>query len=487
MLPPGEAPTIKSKYVQLGVNQFRNDYLRDVVSKMPHYNDYLRAHTGDGEVIGNKLEPVPDHVGREIVDLNEVFAAATQKAQFYEIIKKKYITEENEDNDQMQAYMRFYEECQNSGDKNVINARLVNFTGRAQYLYNHRIDVPQSLAIKKYLAWSVNYFPNRLREIVIDSCQMTDEVLENILAGVLAQRPGRIEEERACREGYKKPAGNFYTFVYQHNTLGRRGIEKLRELGKDLLELRLSRVELEQDCLPLIMDVLLEPGRAQFLMKLALTQMNLNDAAIVADLIDLMHVRKHLQYVDLSDNKLSPKLIHDLTSQFVLMKPQLRNINLSYNRLSFADPTSANYKHSDGAVTDLISLARDALILNHINFSGMGIARPQMMELCKALHASQLLMGVHLSDNGITSSIQYTLEILELFDLKLQDMPRRKVDQIDPRYVQKEAQDLERLYENQQQNDDRDRVDIRKNIQIYMRYEYNDAAENKSSKKDKDE
>lgn len=72
--PPGEAPTLKSRYVQVGLNQFRNEYLREVVNAKPEYNDYLRVHAGDGEVISNKMEAVPDIKGRNKTDLNEVFS-----------------------------------------------------------------------------------------------------------------------------------------------------------------------------------------------------------------------------------------------------------------------------------------------------------------------------------------------------------------------------------------------------------------------------
>lgn len=93
LLPAGEAPTLKSKYVQVGINQFKNDYLREVVEKRPQYNDYLRVYIGDGEIISNKIEHVPDEVGRPVVKLDDVFEKQTRQQEFYEIIKKPHMGE----------------------------------------------------------------------------------------------------------------------------------------------------------------------------------------------------------------------------------------------------------------------------------------------------------------------------------------------------------------------------------------------------------
>ena len=49
-------------------------------------------------------------------------------------------------------------------------------------------------------------------------------------------------------------------------------------------------------------------------------------------------------------------------------------------------------------------------------------------------------MGVHLSDNNIGQRMEYFLEVLDVFDMTLSDIPRRRIDEIDPTYVVQEAQ-----------------------------------------------
>lgn len=58
VMPNDETPCVRSKYVTVGNNQWRNEYLREVVTKRPDYNDYLNVHSGDGDFRTNKIEQV---------------------------------------------------------------------------------------------------------------------------------------------------------------------------------------------------------------------------------------------------------------------------------------------------------------------------------------------------------------------------------------------------------------------------------------------
>ena len=79
-LPEGVAPTIKSKYVQIGLNQFRNDYLRLICEKRPDYLDFLRVKIGDGDIRTNKIvEVAENHNREEETNLNKIFKMQTLK------------------------------------------------------------------------------------------------------------------------------------------------------------------------------------------------------------------------------------------------------------------------------------------------------------------------------------------------------------------------------------------------------------------------
>lgn len=113
--------------------------MRTIIEQKPNYNDYLRVYIGDGEIIENRIDTLPDEVGRKVVDLNEVFEKQTRQLAFYESIKKRnYNIELN--NDQMKAFMYYYEHCQKNGIKSVINPRLIHFVNRGYHLFNQVVS-----------------------------------------------------------------------------------------------------------------------------------------------------------------------------------------------------------------------------------------------------------------------------------------------------------------------------------------------------------
>ena len=62
-----------------------------------------------------------------------------------------------------------------------------------------------------------------LREIVIDSCQMSDEVLAEILAGAAAQ----IQPAYSINKFIKPKRQFLWSFVYTNNQFGPKSFEQL--------------------------------------------------------------------------------------------------------------------------------------------------------------------------------------------------------------------------------------------------------------------
>ena len=145
---------------------------------------------------------------------------------------------------------------------------------------------------------------------------------------------------------------------------------------KDLLELRLTNVNFMSHLhLQELMEALLLASNTQYLMKLALTDFNLCNDKIVDTLVDFVHERKHIQFFDITNARLKPRHIYEITLELADKYTQLRDINLSYNQLDFRKEGSDDYEYSASAITNLKTLLDRAKILNHVNFSGMNISK----------------------------------------------------------------------------------------------------------------
>lgn len=105
------------------------------------------------------------------------------------------------------------------------------------------------------------------------------------------------------------------------------------------------------------------------------------------------------------------------------MGDQIRDLNLSYNCLNFDVVGSPEYQHSQNFLDNMFTLFKNAKVLNHLNFSGINMPQEQMVTFCMSMKRAKFLMGVHLSDNGITQNEQYMEEVLQIFDLGLEDIP----------------------------------------------------------------
>lgn len=181
-----------------------------------------------------------------------------------------------------------------------------------------------------------------------------------------------------------------------------------------------------------LLEALQARASAQFLMKLALTDINLGSDRVVEMVVDLVHDRKHIQFFDVRNTRLRPKHIYEVTLELADKYMQLRDINLSYNQLDFRVPGSDDREYSEKTIFNLKALLDRAKILNHVNFSGMNITRSQMLSLCNCMNKCALLMGIHLNDNGINLNDSYFLEVLKVFDLGVTDLPRARLELVDP-------------------------------------------------------
>lgn len=288
--------------------------------------------------------------------------------------------------------------------------------------------------IKNYLI-DVRNFPNlRVREAVFDQCSMTDEVLAHILDGIIGQT--QIDEET------DEPIFPLFTFIYSNNQMGQRSLEKLPMIHGNLVDLKLNNVKFwDSDggfqVLGRFVDFFASPDHSRYLMKLTLSNMDLNSNEIVQSLLELIECKSYLQTINFSWANLSPRNLVALTQGVIGLQNNLRQIDLSYNRLRFrtdlegeeitedmkSRPEFAEHVASVEFVDNITYLMQSGRILNHVNFSGMNFDRPNLIRISESFTQSNLLTAVHMNDNGISSDFTLLLKILELFGLDKHEIP----------------------------------------------------------------
>ena len=102
--------------------------------------------------------------------------------------------------------------------------------------------------------------------------------------------------------------------------------------------------------------------------------MNLRSNLLLTLLSETLLIAKNLILLDISWCQLCPKELASLSMTLTKNGKQMRNLNLSYNRLNFdtskAENEQANqdsYKFMDNIKIFFI----EAVFVNHVNFSGM--------------------------------------------------------------------------------------------------------------------
>lgn len=112
---------------------------------------------------------------------------------------------------------------------------------------------------------------------------------------------------------------------------------------------------------------------SKYLMKLSLTNINLNDQTTVDNLCILFKKKRHLQYLDLSKTCLKPKNLEKISLELMQAFRILRDLNLSYNMLNFNKNCIDEFQASENFIKNIGVLLKKSVILNHVNFSGMEI------------------------------------------------------------------------------------------------------------------
>ena len=192
----------------------------------------------------------------------------------------------------------------------MVNPNSIFFYDRCQYLFDRKISLQEGKAIRRYLELSKDREEARLREIVIDSCQMSDEVLAEILAGAAAQ----VSEKQRVN-GVTQPRRQYlWSFVYTNNTFGIKSLEALKPFAEDLLELRMNNVGF--DALSNLLFQLTEyfsfSDHSPHLMKFALNNVKLAEPRVLENVIDIFSLKPYLQFVDLSWRSMSPRFLEQI-------------------------------------------------------------------------------------------------------------------------------------------------------------------------------
>lgn len=99
-------------------------------------------------------------------NLNHIFVDQTDKVQFYNQAKKRYLSEKERQDLQKTAMMEYYQAC--GSKKNVINASLIQVQNNTYYLCDQNLDLQQAKAVGKFFAFAKHLEDKQVRQMVID-------------------------------------------------------------------------------------------------------------------------------------------------------------------------------------------------------------------------------------------------------------------------------------------------------------------------------
>lgn len=142
-------------------------------------------------------------------------------------------------------------------------------------------------ALKTFLEATAEDPKWQVKRLCIDGCGMQDQQLAHILEGIDAQ------------------GAEIKTFANSNNEMGSKSMDVLVGLVGRLRELQLNNILCGQSQYRRLLDSALLNGVQ--LMKLKLSNVNLNDNGLVDRLVELLKAREILTHLDLSWAKLSPK------------------------------------------------------------------------------------------------------------------------------------------------------------------------------------
>ena len=224
--------------------------------------------------------------------------------------------------------------------------------------------------------------------------------------------------------------------------MGPKSVEIITNLVPLLRELQINNVLCGQTQYNKILTSINTTGIQ--LMKLKLSNVNLNENKIVNNLVELLASREILMTLDISWSKLTPRQLNKITQK--LQDPDayplrnIRNLNISYNSLHFIE-NKPDFKDSEEVVENLINLVSNSNVLNHIDISGMNLGRDfnpdqfslldepdghcshaPILSLALAIATNDNMLAVHLSDNGLRQDMDIFLEVLDFFGLSDQHL-----------------------------------------------------------------
>lgn len=174
------------------------------------------------------------------------------------------------------------------------------------------IPTAQAKALADYLDEMRQLEEKQMRELIIDGCNLNDEVFSHILDGACRQ----AKDEASCN-GMVMRNQHLVALTYSNNEIGESSVEKLSELLPQMVDLRLNKVRFTQASLfEQLLDNVHAHGKT--LMTLRLSQVDLNNQRILDLLIDVIGTRQYLQNVDVSYCNLKPKSLDMVVQSLIL-------------------------------------------------------------------------------------------------------------------------------------------------------------------------
>ena len=122
----------------------------------------------------------------------------------------------------------------------------------------------------------------------------------------------------------------------------------------------------------------------QVIMKLKLSNINLNSENVTYYLSEMITNNNILQLLDLSWACLNATNLEKITNALICRKQSIRHINFSYNKLNF-QADHPELENSQKVIANLKELFEDAKVLCHVRLSGMNISKEELPDLCKEM------------------------------------------------------------------------------------------------------
>lgn len=268
-------PNLATKYKQLGINQFKNDYLRDLVQIVPHLGPEFDVFTDDIE-FRNKLI-VPDEALaklRKFQDLDRVFRIQLDRTTLFETIKKRELSVKDQKDKVIVAKANYYARCGGNHQKQAQRYDLLRIINNILYWSNNKITSKQCIAMSEYLKELKDVPAIRINDFVCENTGIDDAGLALILDGIIGQEYDFIVPNSSVVHRVLP----LRSLTITHQEIGPKATEKIKAVMKDLLQINLSRlifknIQRQAETLNDLLCFMTYNG--QYLQRLTLAHMNL--------------------------------------------------------------------------------------------------------------------------------------------------------------------------------------------------------------------